>query len=210
MNIQDQIKLIKKKPYRIANIQNPFEELQLAAVRQNAYNISYIKNPTEAVKLDAVRKQGHVISRIRNPSQALMDAAIKQVKSYKPEVSLRAVLFFCINECGDMERQKAHDILYACQKIWEKKTGKKLFIGNAVLDIYAKPFVKDLQQFYDEEEGVIEEDSLCGSVTIYLTEDRKDFIRQVISNYNNIKGETLAHWHCYGKYEKQLVKICAE
>ena len=37
-------------------IDNPSEEVQLAAVNQNGYAIYYIKNPSEAVKLAAKNK----------------------------------------------------------------------------------------------------------------------------------------------------------
>jgi hypothetical protein len=53
-------------------IDNPSEELQLAAVRSNSYSIQYIKNPTERVQLTAVNKDPRTIIHIKNPTQRVI------------------------------------------------------------------------------------------------------------------------------------------
>ena len=45
-----QLAAVKKNPYSIQFIKNPSERLQLAAVEQDPYSILYIENPTEKVK----------------------------------------------------------------------------------------------------------------------------------------------------------------
>lgn len=52
----------------IKYIENPSEEVQLAAVHKNANAIKYIKNPSEEVQLVAVTQDGWVIQHIENPS----------------------------------------------------------------------------------------------------------------------------------------------
>jgi len=52
----------------IAQIDNPSEAVQLAAIRRRADNIKYIKNPTELIQLAAIKQQHDTIRRIKDPS----------------------------------------------------------------------------------------------------------------------------------------------
>ena len=45
-----QLAAVKKFGSSIKHIQNPSEKVQLAAVKQNPYSIEFIQNPTEKVK----------------------------------------------------------------------------------------------------------------------------------------------------------------
>jgi DNA-dependent RNA polymerase auxiliary subunit epsilon len=49
-------------------IDNPSEEVQLAAVKENGYSIKFIDNPSEEVQLAAVKENGYSIKFIDNPS----------------------------------------------------------------------------------------------------------------------------------------------
>ena len=56
-------------------IDNPSEELQLAAVRSNSYSIQYIKNPSEKVQLAAVEQDPRFIQYIKNPTEKVIQLA---------------------------------------------------------------------------------------------------------------------------------------
>ena len=59
-------------------IDNPTEEVQLAAVRENEYALRYINNPTEEVQLEAVKQNGYIIEYIDNPSGEVQLAAVRE------------------------------------------------------------------------------------------------------------------------------------
>jgi hypothetical protein len=59
-------------------IENPSEEIQLAAIKENGLAIRYIQNPSEEVQLVAVKKYGTTIQYIQNPSEEVQLAAVKQ------------------------------------------------------------------------------------------------------------------------------------
>jgi hypothetical protein len=70
-----QLAAVKKLGYSIKYIENPSEEVQLAAVRKNPYSIYYIQNPTEKVQLAAVEQDGYLIRYIQNPSEKVIQLA---------------------------------------------------------------------------------------------------------------------------------------
>jgi hypothetical protein len=47
--IQEQIKLVKRNPFAIADIPNPHIDVQLAAVQTNGNAVRSISNPSERV-----------------------------------------------------------------------------------------------------------------------------------------------------------------
>jgi hypothetical protein len=49
-------KQVYKNGKLIQFIENPSEEVQLAAVKENGYSIQFIENPSERVQLAAVKK----------------------------------------------------------------------------------------------------------------------------------------------------------
>jgi hypothetical protein len=59
-NPDDEVKLaaIKKNGCAIQFIDNPTEEMQIAAVTNNHRSIEYIKNPSRTTQLITVRKDG--------------------------------------------------------------------------------------------------------------------------------------------------------
>ena len=59
-------------------IDNPSEEVQLAAVKKFGNSIRYIKNPSQTVQLAAVEKWSTSIQYIENPSEKVQLAAVKQ------------------------------------------------------------------------------------------------------------------------------------
>ena len=63
-NKQKLIKIISHSPLYIKYIENPSEEVQLAAVKEDPYVIRFIKNPTENVKLQAVKQSPFLFNRI--------------------------------------------------------------------------------------------------------------------------------------------------
>jgi len=79
-NPSEQVKLaaVKQNGNAINAIKNPSEDIQLAAVKQYGISINYIKNPSEDVKLAAVKKDGLAIMYIKNPSEQVKLAAVKQ------------------------------------------------------------------------------------------------------------------------------------
>jgi len=70
-------KQVYNKGKLIQFIDDPSQELQLAAVKKNPFSIEYIQNPTEKVQLAAVNKWGNAIYYIQNPSETVQLAAVK-------------------------------------------------------------------------------------------------------------------------------------
>ena len=62
----------------IAEIKNPSEEVQLAAVKEDVYALYHIENPSEALQLFAVKEHYNAISLIENPSEEIQLAAVNQ------------------------------------------------------------------------------------------------------------------------------------
>ena len=71
-----QLAAVKENPHSIKYIKNPSQEVQLAAVEKNPYSIRYIKNPTQKVQLAAVEKNPHSIRYIKNPTQKVKKTAL--------------------------------------------------------------------------------------------------------------------------------------
>ena len=64
----------------IRHIQNPTEDVQLAAVKANADAIIYIKNPSEAAQLEAISKEIFNLNYIKEPSNAAIELANRLYK----------------------------------------------------------------------------------------------------------------------------------
>ncbi len=79
-NPSEEIKMaaVHQNGYAIKYITNPSEEVQVVSVNTNKFAISYIKNPSEEVQLTAVKKSGCSIQYIKNPSEEVQLAAIEQ------------------------------------------------------------------------------------------------------------------------------------
>jgi DNA-dependent RNA polymerase auxiliary subunit epsilon len=58
-------------------IENPSEEVQLAAVKENGYSIQFIENPSEKVQLAAVKENPYSIHYIENPSERVQSNTYK-------------------------------------------------------------------------------------------------------------------------------------
>jgi hypothetical protein len=93
-----QLAAVEKNGYAIKWINNPSEDIQLAAVKQDVYAIIWINNPSEDIQLAAVEKNGHVIRWIKNPSEDVQLAAVKHdgcairwIKNPSEDVQLAAV-----------------------------------------------------------------------------------------------------------------------
>jgi hypothetical protein len=76
--IKHQIAAMQEAPHRIRNIQNPSEEVQLAAVNKNGLTLNYIKNPTDAVRLAAIKQTASAIVYINNPTEEEQIAALQK------------------------------------------------------------------------------------------------------------------------------------
>lgn len=93
--IKKLVKILKIKPMDLVKIpgyikfiDNPSEEIQLAAVKRHPESIQDIQNPTEKVQLFVVQKNGMLISGIDNPSKEVQLAAIKQNPEAKKYINL--------------------------------------------------------------------------------------------------------------------------
>lgn len=71
---------VTKNGFYIRNIENPSEELQLAAVKFNPMAIKYIKSPTEKVCFEAVSHNGKALKHITNQTVELCKAAVQNDK----------------------------------------------------------------------------------------------------------------------------------
>ena len=56
-------------------IDNPSEEVQLAAVKENSYSILYIQNPSERVQLIVVKEIPYLIRYMKNPTDKVIQFA---------------------------------------------------------------------------------------------------------------------------------------
>ena len=73
---------LDKQVYNVGDliqfIDNPSEEVQLAAVKENGLSIKYIQNPSERVQLAAVKEIPYSIQHIKNPSERVQLAAVEE------------------------------------------------------------------------------------------------------------------------------------
>lgn len=67
---------VTKNGFYIRNIENPSEELQLAAVNFNPMAIKFIKYPTEKVCIEAVTHNGKALKYVENQTVELCIAAV--------------------------------------------------------------------------------------------------------------------------------------
>lgn len=66
---------VQQKWWALQYIQNPSEDVQLAAARKNGWSIQYIQNPSIAVQLAAVQQEWLIIKCIKNPSRTFQLSA---------------------------------------------------------------------------------------------------------------------------------------
>ena len=70
---------LEKQVYNVGEliqfIDNPSEEVQLAAVKENGLSIKYIQNPTEKVQLIVVKEIPYLIRYIKNPTEKVIQFA---------------------------------------------------------------------------------------------------------------------------------------
>jgi hypothetical protein len=70
---------LEKQVYNVGDliqfIDNPSEEVQLAAVKENGYSIQFIQNPSERVQLAAVKQFVGSIQYIQNPTEKVIQFA---------------------------------------------------------------------------------------------------------------------------------------
>ncbi len=99
-NPPEEMQLAAVRDYDLAlkYIENPSEDVQLAAVNYSGYAIENIKNPSLKVQLVAVKQNGYVLYHIKNPSEKVKLAAVKQqgdviqfIDNPSEEVQLAAV-----------------------------------------------------------------------------------------------------------------------
>jgi hypothetical protein len=80
LNDEDQIKLINSISYPniFEFIDNPSENVQIAAVTYDGDNIEYIKNPSEYVQIAAVKNYPSAISCIKKPTEKVKLIAVRK------------------------------------------------------------------------------------------------------------------------------------
>ena len=72
-----QLAALSENVHNLAYIDNPSEEVQLAAVcSKDGQALQYIHNPSEAVQLEAVKQDEHALALIANPSKRVIAAAL--------------------------------------------------------------------------------------------------------------------------------------
>ena len=106
---------LNQNPYKIKELANPSEELQLIAIRKNPEVIQYIKHPTtkvqlevirtsqdrkliEKVEMDMVKANPEIIAILPNPSEAIQLEAVKtdpsvisKIKDLSETIQLTAI-----------------------------------------------------------------------------------------------------------------------
>lgn len=75
------ISLVQENPLHIGDIENPPEEVQLAAVKVGPWCLKFIENPSEEVQLAAMNVpysnvRSHPIEYVKNPSRKVIEAAL--------------------------------------------------------------------------------------------------------------------------------------
>jgi hypothetical protein len=66
-----QLAAVKDDPWAIKHIQNPSERVGLVAVEKIPYSIKYIQNPSQEVQLAAVKKNPYTFYHIKHPTEAV-------------------------------------------------------------------------------------------------------------------------------------------
>ena len=89
---------VMQNPSKVAELENPTEPIQLAAVRKNGIMVRYFKNPSEEVQKSAVAQTGHALEYLKNPSEEVKahaiehhPYAIKYVKHPSEELQFLAI-----------------------------------------------------------------------------------------------------------------------
>lgn len=100
-------RMLKNYSDAIKFIENPSEEMKLAAVKDNPFAIQFVANPTEEMKLIAVKGNPWAIRHIEDPNE---------------EVQLEAVKKILLHEIFDAERIRA--LIKILEKIEENKGAK--------------------------------------------------------------------------------------
>jgi hypothetical protein len=83
-----QLAAVKKLGSSIQYIQNPSERVQLAAVKDNPSSIQYIQNPSEKIQLVAVKQNPYSIYCIKNPTEGVKQLYRKKTGIYIPSDSI--------------------------------------------------------------------------------------------------------------------------
>ena len=73
----EQLRMIKKNWKNLEYIENPSEEVKIAAVKQDTDAIQCIENPSEAIQLAAVQNEPLAIQFIENPSEEVQLLAVE-------------------------------------------------------------------------------------------------------------------------------------
>ena len=58
------LEMVKRNPYTLEHIENPTEEIMLAAVKQNGMVLQYIKNPSLAVQEAAIENEARAVLKV--------------------------------------------------------------------------------------------------------------------------------------------------
>ena len=111
--------------FYIRNIENPSEELQLAAVNFNPMAIKYIKSPTEKVCLEAVSHNGKTLKYVRNQTVELCKAAVKEDRRalyyVKKECLTEEFYRYALKVSGEWQSVICDFMPYEyCEKIWKE------------------------------------------------------------------------------------------
>ncbi|WP_406853334.1 hypothetical protein WEU32_06775 [Brevundimonas sp. BH3] len=77
MNTDDTIRLIIARPDYFAELDNPSETIQLAAVQIEPHNLAYISDPSFEVSMTAILCNAWAIQHIKDPAPDLQLAAVE-------------------------------------------------------------------------------------------------------------------------------------
>ena len=76
------LEMINMNPIVIKNIDNPTEEMKLAALKKDGLLLRYINNPTDEMNKIALENNIRAIEYIENPTE---DMVLKAIAKGKPE-----------------------------------------------------------------------------------------------------------------------------
>jgi hypothetical protein len=137
---QIQLVAVKASPYSISYIQNPSEDVQLAAVRSEVECIDHFK-PTEKVQLYAVKTEPTNIMYIENPTEVVQEYVVRKIFAKKSITPLN-LTFFPKEEkvsekikelCISLESNSIFRLFRPSENLkrfYEKKTGKLYINGG--------------------------------------------------------------------------------
>lgn len=211
------IKQVSSHPRSIGDIENPSEDVQLAAVKKDSRAIGKIENPTERVQLLAVEKRPPIIKEIANPTERVKMMAVKKdpraiVFIYNPSDKVSLVAY-------RNDKRKSGDVIRRIIEDGVRRPDLERYIANHE-GLAIKYAIKILKGPFPEAEDNIAkssvfsipyakrvlndrfekgEDTILESYNLKMIKEYMDFMKE--KGYNDVANKFKEH---YDKVKEEL------